>query len=98
MTSLSWFSGSRESSRNCIVLPPGRAFLGLVGAVADDPGAFHLPDGGPVIHHGVMLRAAVIPDRDAVRLPAPAHLVFRDRRAADEIGEEIGAARREVLA
>src|SRR5512134_2236715 len=98
MTSFSWFSGSRESSRNCIQLPPEeRLYLSLVGAVADDACPLHFPDGGPVIHDGVMLRAAVVPNGDAVRLPAPANLIFRDRGSADQIVEKIGATRRIIL-
>ena len=48
------------------------------GHVADDAGAFHLAMAGRVVHDRVVLGAAVVPDRDAVGLPAPAHLVFGD--------------------
>ena len=37
------------------------------GSVADDAGALHLADGGPVVHDRVVLGAAVVPDGDAVR-------------------------------
>src|SRR5215469_16458121 len=75
MTSFSWFSGKRESSRKCM-----RVSLSLKGLVADDRGALHLADRGVVVLDGVVLRAAVVPDGEAVVRPAPAHLVIRDRR------------------
>src|SRR5437762_11694628 len=99
MTSLSWVSGRRESSRNCIGVASYEGEIGnLIGTITDDPGPFHLPDRGPVIHHGVMLGAAIVPDGDAVRLPAPAHRIFGDRRAADQVAEQVVAAGREILA
>src|SRR6476661_1034786 len=69
-----------------------------VRLVADDARALHFPDGGPVIHDRVMLGAAVIPDRDAVWPPAPAHLVFGDGGAGDQVVEQLRGARRIVLA
>src|SRR5438045_2872935 len=92
MTSGSWFSGSRLSSMNCM------AILSSVGFVADDSCSFHFPDGGPVIHDGVMLGAAVIPDGDAVWTPAPAHLIFGDRSARNQIVEQVRPTRRIILA
>src|ERR671912_659059 len=86
MTSGSWFSGSRLSSMNCMASSPSVRF------VADDPGPLHFPDGGPVIHDGIMLSAAVIPDGDTVRPPPPAHLVLRNRGARDQIIEQVRSA------
>src|SRR5436190_8465260 len=94
MTSLSCVSGRRESSRNCIECSP----LWLVRPIADDARPFHFADRRPVIHDRVMLRAAVVPDRYAVWLPAPAHLIFGDRSAPDQILQQVGPARRIVLA
>src|SRR4051812_22542221 len=94
MTSFSWVSGSRESSRNCMWALLG----GSGGAAADDARALHFPDGRPVIHDGVMLGAAIIPEGHAVGLPAPADLIFGDCGAADQIGEQIGRAGRIILA
>src|SRR5688572_22428576 len=92
MTSFCWFSGSRESSRNCIQFPPEEClYFSLVGAVADDPCPLHFSDCGPVIHDGVMLCAAVIPNRDTIRLPAPAKLIFRDRGTSDQILKQVCA-------
>src|SRR6516164_3455675 len=90
MTSLSWFSGKRESSRKCMT------GLSLIGLVADDRGALHLPDGWVVVLDGVVLGAAVVPDGEAVRRPAPAHLVVGNRRLADEVVEQVARARGEV--
>src|SRR5262245_66043844 len=94
MTSFSWVSGSRESSRNCMQESPWAS----VGPIAHDARQLHLPYGGPVIHHRIVLGAAVIPDRDTVGLPAPSHLILGDGGTADQIGEQVGAARRVVLA
>src|SRR3954469_9538427 len=47
---------------------------------------------GCVVHHCVVLRAAVVPDGDAVPLPPPAHLVFGDERLADEVPEQVAPA------
>src|SRR5687767_9254189 len=98
MTSFSWFSGSRESSRNCMVSPRGKRGPGSDRSAADDARPLHLPGRGPVIRHRVMLGGAVIPDRHAAGRPAPTDLVFGDRGAPDQVIEQVGGARREVLA
>src|SRR5215831_13315194 len=79
MTSFSWFSGKRESSRKCMTRSPIEGGGGLAGLVADDRGALHLADGWVVVLDGVVLGAAVVPDGEAVVGPAPAHLVIGDR-------------------
>src|SRR3712207_8165286 len=89
MTSFSWFSGKRESSRKCIGGSPvevGRDWS--EGGRADDPGALHLADGGPVVLDGVVLGGPVVPDREAVRRPPPADLVLGDGRLADQVVEQ----------
>ena len=45
-----------------------------------------------VVHHRIVLRAAVVPDRHAVRLPAPAHLVLGDVGLADQKAQQIARA------
>src|SRR6478672_5410645 len=100
MTSFSWFSGKRESSRKYM----GNAPFNLFGKVeeksegggADDSRALHLADGGPVVLHGVVLRRAVVPDGEAVRRPAPAHLVLGDERLPNQVVEQLARARRVV--
>src|SRR6201995_140139 len=101
MTSFSWFSGNSESSRKCTEIVSCRMSRGSErseGGLADDSRALHLADGGPVVLDGVVLGRAVVPDGEAVRRPAPAHLVFGDRGAADQITQQVRAPRREVLA
>src|SRR5580765_6665868 len=65
--------------------------------VADDSGAFHLPMARRVVHHRVVLRAAVVPERHAVGLPAEAHLELRDVSLADQVAEQLARARVRVL-
>src|SRR5215469_10635129 len=96
MTSFSWFSGKRESSRKCITGSPigrggwgGEGWAGLKGLVADDRGALHLADGWEVVLDGVVLGAAVVPDGEAVVRPAPAHLVIGDGGPADQVAEQV---------
>ena len=60
----------------------------VVGAIADDGGAFHLAVAGWIVHNRVMLGATVIPDRHAVWLPAPAHLILGVIGLADQILQE----------
>src|ERR1700757_2082284 len=101
MTSFSWFSGKRESSRKCITgLRSGGEGRGgregSEGLVADDPGALHLASGWVVVLDGVVLGAAVVPDGEAVLRPPPAHLVVRDRCLRDEVVEQVARARGEV--
>src|SRR4029453_11277816 len=68
------------------------------GPVADDPGALHLAMARWVIHNRVVLRAAVVPERDAVRLPAEADLELGDVRLADQVAEQKARLRIRVLA
>src|SRR3982751_5759162 len=96
MTSFSWFSGNRESSRKYM-----SGLLEVVGGCgsevgADDPGALHLADAGPVVLDGVVLGAAVVPDREAVLRPAPADLVLGDGRLTDEVVQQLARAWRVV--
>src|SRR6267142_5273897 len=91
ITSFCWFSGQRDPSVKFIscssVWKAGkRASEGLV---ADDARALHLPVAGRVVHHGVVLRRAVVPDRHAVGLPAPAHLVLGDERLGHKRAEQV---------
>src|SRR3954464_3701743 len=98
MTSFSWFSGKRESSRKYMaVLRSGRGWGGSGGGGADDPGAFHPADGGPVVLHGVVLGVAVVPDGEAVVRPAPAHLVLGDGRLPDQVVEQLARTRGVVV-
>lgn len=64
----------------------------LVRLVANNSSSLHLSMARRVIHHGVVLRGAVVPYCDAVRLPAPTHTVLRDVRTADQITQQIGRA------
>src|SRR5262245_56615146 len=92
MTTGSWTSGKSASSWKCMgVLRFG--WLLSEGLVADDPGALHLANVGEVVLDGVVLRAAVVPDGEAVGRPAPADLVLRHRRLADQVVEQLAAAR-----
>src|SRR4051794_36999352 len=98
MTSFSWFSGKRESSRKYMaVLRSGRGWGGSGGGGADDPGAFHPADGGPVVLDGVVLGVAVVPDGEAVVRPTPTHLVLRDRRLPDQVVQELAGPWRVVV-
>src|SRR6478672_2716613 len=101
MTRGSWFSGNSESSRNCMACPrgmnAGRCDVS-VRFVADDPGALHLAYCGPVVLHCVVLGTAVVPDGEAVRFPAPAHLVLGNRGAADQIAQQLRGTGSVVLA
>src|SRR3954470_15600581 len=100
MTSFSWFSGKRESSRKYMGSSPFER-MGVNGSEsggADDSRALHLADGGPVVLDGVVLRAAVVPDREAVVRPPPAHLVLRDGRLPDQVVEQLARTRRVVVA
>src|SRR6185369_3698540 len=108
MISLSWFSGNSEPSRKfmvCVSLEGSRAggrvsrrSVGSVGAVADDAGALHLSVARRVVHDRVVLRRAVVPERDAVLLPPEAHLELRDVGLAHEVAQELGRAGVGVLA
>src|SRR5262245_50786450 len=99
MTRGSWFSGNSESSRNCMAFSSCvRVTNGSVGFVADDSGALHPAHRGPVVLHGVVLGAAVVPDGDAVGRPAPADLVLGNRCASDQVAQQLRRTRREVLA
>ena len=64
---------------------------------ADDSGTFHLSVAGRVVHHRVMLGAAVVPERHAVGLPAEAHLAFGHRGLADQVVQQLASTGREVL-
>src|SRR5438128_766140 len=94
MTSFSWFSGNRESSRKYMVfLRSVEGFRnGSEGGGADDSRALHPADGGPVVLDGVVLGAAVVPDGEAVLRPPPAHLVLGDERLPDQVVQQLAAA------
>src|SRR3954464_5939206 len=99
MTSFSWFSGNRESSRKCMaeLLEQMWGDGGNGSDVgAGDPGALHLADTGPVVLDGVVLGAAVVPDGEAVLRPAPADLVLGHRGLTDQVVEQLARARRVV--
>src|SRR6185503_14051706 len=66
--------------------------------IADDAGALHLAMAGRIVHHRVMLRAAVVPHRHAVRPPPEAHLVLGYERLADEIVEQLRGPGAVILA
>src|SRR5215212_3241138 len=97
MTSFSWFSGKSESSRKYMAVLRSKGGGGSGGGGADDPGAFHPADGGPVVLDGVVLGVAVVPDREAVVRPAPAHLVLGDGRLPDQVVEQLAGTRRVVV-
>src|SRR5574337_410628 len=86
------------------VAGPGDPSLGRQGVVRserlvpDDAGALHLARSRPVVHDGVMLGAAVVPDRHAVRAPTETDLVFGNRRLADQVIEQMTRTRGLVLA
>ena len=46
----------------------------------------------------IVLRATVVPDGDAVGPPAESHLVLGDARLAEQVLQQVGGARRVVLA
>src|SRR3954454_14140457 len=98
MTTFSWFSGKRESSRKYMGSSPFEKGDGSESGGADDSRALHLADGGPVVLDGVVLGVAVVPDREAVLRPPPAHLELRNRRLPDQIVEQFARTRRVVVA
>src|SRR5215471_167119 len=99
-SSTAWRTLSTESSESssgtikCLYM----AGIRSERTVADDPGAFHLAHRRPVVLHGVVLRAAVVPDGDGILRPAPAHLVFGNGRLRDQVVQQVGRTRRVVLA
>ena len=78
MTSLSWFG--EENCRGNSLFSPCEGLIGKVRrslrTVADDSSALHLAMARRIVHHGIVLSAAVIPEGDAVLAPAEADLVF----------------------
>src|SRR4051812_8931728 len=96
MTSFSWFSGNRESSRKYMRISPIDS-RGSESGGADDSRALHLADGGPVVLDGVVLGVAVVPDREAVVRPAPADLVLGNGGLPDQVVEQLARARRVVV-
>src|SRR3954463_66941 len=97
MTSFSWFSGKRESSRKYMGSSPFERGDGSESGGADDSRALHLADGGPVVLDGVVLGVAVVPDGEAVVRPAPAHLVLGDGRLPDQVVEQLAGTRGVVV-
>src|SRR3954452_7920951 len=99
MTSFSWFSGKRESSRKYMGSSPfeRKGVNGSESGGADDSRALHLADGGPVVLDGVVLGVAVVPDGEAVVRPPPAHLELRNRRLPDQVVEQFARTRRVVV-
>src|SRR3954452_1867193 len=97
MTSFSWFSGKRESSRKYMGSSPFERGDGSESGGADDSRPLHLADGGPVVLDGVVLGGAVVPDRKAVVRPAAAHLVLRHRGLPDQVVEQFARTRRVVV-
>src|SRR4051795_2663969 len=96
MTSFSWFSGKRESSRKYMGTSP----FGMGGSEsggADDSRALHLADGGPVVLNGVVLGVAVVPDGEAVVRPPPPHLELGNRGLTDQVVEQFARTRRVVM-
>src|SRR3954464_7852504 len=99
MTSFSWFSGNRESSRKCMaeLLEQMWGDGGNGSDVgADNSGALHLSDAGPVVLDGVVLGAAVVPDGEAVGRPPPADLELGNGGLPDQVVEQFARARRVV--
>src|SRR3954449_7306401 len=96
MTSFSWFSGKRESSRKYMGSSPFERGDGSESGGADDSRALHLADGGPVVLDGVVLGVAVVPDGEAVLRPPPAHLVLGNGRLADQVVQQFAGTRRVV--
>src|SRR3954447_5162502 len=97
MTSFSWLSGKRESSRKYMGISPFERGDESESGRADDSRALHPPDGGPVVLDGVVLGVAVVPDGEAVVRPAPAHLELRTRRLPDQVVEQFARTRRVVV-
>src|SRR3954463_14203806 len=99
MTSFSWFSGKRESSRKYMGSSPfeRKGVNGSESGGADDSRALHLADGGPVGLDGVVLGVAGVPDREAVLRPAPAHLVLGRRGLPDQVVEQFARTRLVVV-
>src|SRR3954452_15915022 len=95
MTSFSWFSGNRESSRKYMSIFSVREG-GSEGGGADDSRALHPADRGPVVLDGVVLGAAVVPDGEAVVRPPPAHLVLGHVVLPDQVVEQFARAGRVV--
>src|SRR4029078_2758317 len=91
MTSFSWFSGKREPSRKFIARPLS------VSGFADDSRALHLAMARGIVHDGVMLRGAVVPEGEGVALPAEPNLVLGDVGLRDEVREELRRAGGVVL-
>src|SRR3989304_6181318 len=60
--------------------------------VADDSGALHLSNCGPVVLHRVMLCRTVVPDRDAVLGPAPPNLILGNLGLTGQVGEQVSGA------
>src|SRR5262245_31690825 len=97
ITSFCWFSGNSAPSRKFIVLSCRLMRLiqfervvadagrrdGLERRVPLDAGALHLSMARRIVHDRVVLGGTVVPERDAVRCPAPAHLIFGDLRLGD---------------
>jgi hypothetical protein len=53
-------------------LCPGHGGANLIGFVAQDGGSVHDAAMGEVVRHAVVLRDAVVPEGEVVRLPFPA--------------------------
>src|SRR3954469_5196922 len=98
MTSFSWFSGKRESSRKYMGSSPFERGDGSESGGADDSRALHLADGGPVVLDGVVLGVAVVPAGEAGGRPPPGHLALRHGRLPETGGEQFARARRVVVA
>src|SRR5919112_6471945 len=98
MTSFSWFSGNRESSRKCMaeLLEQVWGWRGGSDVGADDSSALHLADAGPVVLDGVVLGAAVVPDGEAVLRPAPPDLVLGNGRLTDQVVQQFARTGRVV--
>src|SRR3954463_6816837 len=98
MTSFSWFSGKRESSRKYMGSSPfeRKGVNGSESGRADDSRALHLADGGPVVLHGVVLGVAGVPDGEAVVRPPPAHLVLGHEGLSDQVVQQFTATGRVV--
>src|SRR5436190_15485937 len=91
MTSFCWFSWKLDPSRKFIARPFS------VGGFADDSRALHLSMARGIVHDGVMLRGAVVPECEGVALPAEANLVLGDLGLRDEVREQLRRARGVVL-
>src|SRR5262245_4567023 len=65
--------------------------------VADDSRSLQLAYRRPEVLYGVVLRAAVVPNRHAVATEAEANLVFRHVRLAQQVVEQQRGARIRVL-